>query len=439
MAEIFPFAALRYDASRVNLHSVVTQPYDKITPAMQERYYASSPYNLVRIILGKTERSDGETENVYTRAAKSFANWRKEGILRRDAQPSIYRYTQAFEVPGTRQQLTRSGFIALGRISDYSEKVVFRHEQTHSGPKADRLNLLRSTHAHFGQIFMLYSDPAAEIDSLLASDSTPDFEIKDEYGVEHQLWQVGDSKIIERVRAAMKQKQLVIADGHHRYETALAYRDEQRLSHGVTTPVVCAPYEKVMMTFVNMDAPGLVILPTHRVIFGLDAERVGSLPREAQAFFEVRDIGGATMNERLWELESAGAQTSAILLSTTKTFFLLRARCEKIDEFLSQLSPRQRQLDVVVLHKIILENLLGISEEAVREQRNVAYYREAHEAVAQVRPGSGKNPAAQLAFLLNPVRTDQLREVAMAGEVMPQKSTDFYPKLLSGLTVYALD
>jgi uncharacterized protein (DUF1015 family) len=342
-------------------------------------------------------------------------------------------------VPGSRELLTRSGFIALGRICDYSEKFVFRHEQTLSGPKTDRLNLLRATRAHFGQIFMLYSDPAGEVDPLLESDSPPDSEVRDEYGVQHRLWAIGDSQIVDRVRAAMKDKQLIIADGHHRYETALAYRNEQRRSQGVTTPVACAPYEKVMMTFVNLDAAGLVILPTHRVVFGADMQRVEALPQAAEKFFEVRDIGGATMNETLWELQSAGAQSTTILLSTTKTFFLLQARSEKIDALLSQLSPRQRKLDVVVLHKIILEKLLGISEDAIREQRNVRYYREAHEAVAQVRPGAGENPSAQLAFLLNPIRASQLREVALAGEVMPQKSTDFYPKLLSGLAIYALD
>ena len=439
MAEIFPFAALRYDASRVSVPSVVTQPYDKITPAMQERYYASSPYNLVRIILGKTEKDDGDNHNVYTRAASDFAEWRQQGILRRDSKPSIYRYTQSFEVPGSRELLTRSGFIALGRICDYSEKIIFRHEQTLSGPKTDRLNLLRATRAHFGQIFMLYSDPASDVESLLRSNAQPDSEVRDEYGVQHRLWAVSDSQIVERVRSEMKDKQLIIADGHHRYETALAYRNEQRQSQGVTTPLPCSPYEKVMMTFVNMDAAGLVILPTHRVVFGADMQRVKVLPQAAEEFFEVREIRGATMNEALWELESAGAQSTAILLSTTKTFFLLRARGEKIDALLSQLSPRQCKLDVVVLHKIILEHLLGISEEAIREQRNVHYYREAHEAVAQVRPGPGKNPPAQLAFLLNPIRPSQLREVALAGEVMPQKSTDFYPKLLSGLAIYALD
>ena len=438
MAEIFPFAALRYDASRVSLPSVVTQPYDKITPTMQERYYAASPYNLVRIILGKTQKGDDD-ENVYTRAARDFAYWRQQGILRRDPKPSIYRYTQSFEAPGSRELLTRSGFIALGRICDYSEKIIFRHEQTLSSPKTDRLNLLRATRAHFGQIFMLYSDLACDVDSLLQSNSPPDLEVRDEYGVQHRLWAVSDPQIIEGVQAGMKQKQLIIADGHHRYETALTYRNEQRQSNGVTTPLPCAPYEKVMMTFVNMDSPGLVILPTHRVVFGADPQRVATLPQAAQEFFEVREVGGATMNEALWKLESAGAQSTAILLSTTKTFFLLRARNENIDAFLSQLSPRQRKLDVVVLHKLILENLLGISEEAIREQRNVHYYREAHEAVAQVRPGPGKNPPAQLAFLLNPIRASQLREVALAGEVMPQKSTDFYPKLLSGLAIYALD
>src|SRR5208337_2489637 len=231
-AIVSPFRAWRYDPERVPLQQVVTQPYDKITPAMQERYYQANPYNLVRIILGKRLSGDGETENVYTRAAASFQNWRQAGILLRDPEPSLYRYSQTFRVPvsapgnapGSQAQAERRGFIAIGRIEDYSAGVVFRHEQTLAKPKADRLDLLRATRAHFGQIFMLYED-SGEVDSLLAPVRPAEISVTDDYGVVNQLWPVTDPKLIASVQAAMLHKKLIIADGHHRYETALNYRN----------------------------------------------------------------------------------------------------------------------------------------------------------------------------------------------------------------------
>src|SRR5437763_12766911 len=191
MAHIEPFRALRYDPARVALADVVTQPYDKITPEMQDRYYAASPYNLVRIILGKQHAGGHPGENSYTRASEFFRDWRRQGIFFQDPQPSIYVYSQRFAIPGGNKEAERQGFIALGRIEDYSAGVVFRHEQTLAKPKADRLNLLRATRAHFGQIFMLYSDPGREVETMLETNRAPDIDITDEYGVVHQVWRVG--------------------------------------------------------------------------------------------------------------------------------------------------------------------------------------------------------------------------------------------------------
>src|SRR5436309_2432005 len=241
MAHIEPFRALRYDPARVALPSVVTQPYDKITPEMQDRYYASSPYNLVRIILGKQQTGDHPGESAYTRASDFFRDWRRQGIFLQDTQPSVYVYTQRFAIPGGNREAERRGFIALGQLEDYSAGVVFRHEQTLAKPKADRLNLLRATRAHFGQIFMLYSDPAGEIDKLLAQSQAVPVVAHDEYEVTHRLWPVSDSQIIAAVQAKMAEKKLIIADGHHRYETALAYRNECRAQ--VKRCISNAPYE----------------------------------------------------------------------------------------------------------------------------------------------------------------------------------------------------
>src|SRR5215469_6621406 len=226
MASIRPFRALRYDPSRVDPSKAITQPYDKISPEMQDRYYAADPYNVVRIILGK-RIPDQPTDNVYTRPSGFFRDWRRDGIFLEDSRPSLYTYSQSFTPPGGTRPLERRGFIALSRIEDYSAGIVFPHEQTLVKPKRDRLELLRATAAHFGQIFVLYDD-SAESESWLNVPLTPGIELSDEYGVLHRVWQVSDSDVIARVRSRMADKKLIIADGHHRYETALTYRNERR-------------------------------------------------------------------------------------------------------------------------------------------------------------------------------------------------------------------
>jgi uncharacterized protein (DUF1015 family) len=432
MAYIEPFRALRYDPTRVSVSQVVTQPYDKISPEMQEVYYGASPYSLVRIILGKREPSDDAVTNTYSRAASYLAGWRAEGILAQDAEPSIYRYSQRFSVPDGGGELERHGFIALGRIEDYSAGVVFRHEQTLAKPKADRLELLRATRAHFGQIFMLYSDPAGEIDSALAAQCPADIDVRDEYGVQHRVWKVSDRKLMQLVRGKMADKKLIIADGHHRYETALNYRSERRAQNGAAS--TGAPYEMVMMTFVNMDSPGLLILPTHRVVHGLPSFSGTSFAEAARAHFNVKPVDSTINSARAREILRQAAHGTALLAVTAAGSFLLDSPKAASSSFFDGLSARQRSLDVVQLHKCLLEGVLGISEEAIRNQQNISYVREAGEAIAKVRGG-----AADVAFLMNPARIDQVRDIAFAGEVLPQKSTDFYPKLLSGLTIYPLD
>ncbi len=431
MATISPFRAWRYASDRVPLSDVVTQPYDKISPAMQEGYYKASPYNLVRIILGKHLAGDNEQDNVYSRAAGSFEDWRKAGVLRQDSQPSLYSYSQSFAVPGTSEKAERRGFIAAGQLEEYSARIVFRHEQTLSKPKADRLNLLRSTRAHFGQIFMLYSG-RGRVDSLLESRQTPEIEVTDEYGVVHRVWKVSDPGVISRVQQEMTQRNLIIADGHHRYETALAYRNERRAGATGSGP---APYDSVMMTFVDMDRPGLVVLPTHRLVFGLPAFSAAQFKADAGKYFAVEEVDPALDETRATDiLRRAGATGTALLAVSADRAFLLHSPKALGTALFSDFSPRQQALDVVQLHKCVLETVLHISEEAVRNQQNVSYCRETGEALAQVRTGK-----AQIAFLMNPVRMEQVRDIAFAGEVLPQKSTDFYPKLLSGLTIYALD
>jgi uncharacterized protein (DUF1015 family) len=441
MARIYPFRAWRYNPSVVRLEDVVTQPYDKISPAMQQAYYQRSPYNLVRIILGKPELFDAEGgENVYSRAARDFSAWREQGVLAREKAPAIFAYAQRFRVPGTEIVKERRGFIALGKLHDYAEQVVFRHEQTLSKPKSDRLNLLKATHAHFGQIFMLYSDPAGSVEKILYDGAgAAEAEVTDEYGVLHRLWKVSDPAAIRMVTAAMADKKLIIADGHHRYETALNYSKQhaasapaKKESSPTELPQPAYPEAAVMMTFVNMDSDGLVVLPTHRVVHSLEGFDPTAFARAAEEFFTVEALPAADSSSYIDTLTRQ--QGTAFVAVARYGAFLLRSKPEVIAAALADLPERQRQLDLSHLHSIVLDRLLGLNEEKVREQTNIRYLRDANEAVEQVRRGE-----ADVTFLTNPVSMEQLREVAFAGDVMPQKSTDFFPKLLSGLTIYALE
>ena len=433
MADIRPFRALRYDLQQVSAAEVVTQPYDKITAAMQERYYAASPYNLVRIIRGRREAADNTTQNVYSRAADCGREWRRKGILLQDSSPSIYAYSQTFAAPSG-SRFERRSFIALGRVEDYAAKVVFRHEQTLAKPKADRLDLLRSTRAHYEQLFLLYQDSGA-VDSLLAGAARGKaaIDVADEYGVAHRVWQISDPGVIASVQEKMSDKKLVIADGHHRYETALNYRNESRSKTPDAGPD--APFEFVMMTFVNMNDPGLLILPTHRVVHSLTSFSADEFQKTASEFFAVEEIDGTIDAAHATTLLRERGQTgTALLAATSDRAFLLQSPKASASRFLGGLSAQQQALDVVQLHKCLLEGVLKLSEESIRNQQNLSYLREATEALDTVRRGR-----ANIAFLMNPCRVQQVRDIAFAGEVMPQKSTDFYPKLLSGLTAYALD
>jgi uncharacterized protein (DUF1015 family) len=434
MAEIIPFKALRYDPDQVKLEDVLTQPYDKITPEMQSKYYERSTHNLVRIILGKAGETDTDVFSVYTRAAEYLHDWRSSGILKQDPAPGIYAYTQTFTVPGTRELQERRGLIALGRIHDYSDGVVFRHEQTLSKPRADRLNLLRATQAHFGQIFMLYSDPSRAIETLLKSrtEEDPDTSLLDEYETLHRVWRIHAPALIQAVQQNMRDKKLLIADGHHRYETALTYRNERREETGSSDPN--APYEFVMMTLIPMESRGLVILPTHRIVHGLlDFDRERMMEAAAQ-FFDIDRIDLRTETRSATTLlAQAGEKGTAFVAVTRQGPYLMRAKQDVIQNALREVPSLQRNLDVVQLHRILLERVLGISEEAIRNQENIRYERDAFEAISWVRQG------ANVAFLMNPAKIEQVRDIAFGGEVLPQKSTDFYPKLLSGLTIYALE
>ncbi len=441
MAETFPFRAYRYNTDLVEPAKVLTQPYDKITPAMAEKYAAASPYNLIPIEKGKSRPEDTAADNVYTRAAKMLDEWIQAKVVVQDATPSLYAYFQEYTVPGTNERRLRKGFIAIGRIEDYSAGVVFRHEQTLSGPKADRLELLRHTQTHTGQLFMIYTDPAARVDALLsaAARSKPEVELRDEYDVVHKLWPMTDAQTIEAIRSEMADKKLVIADGHHRYETALAYRDECRARAGRVDPN--APYEKVMMTLFNTAGEGLTILPTHRVVANVPNFSFAGFRAALADAFDVHSypFNGSADRARAYEqfrrdLLRGREQRAIGAYAGDGAFYIFVLKKEaNLEVLLQGVSPAQRRLDIVLLHRLILERGLKITQDAVKTEKNITYEREMDTAIGEVDSGR-----AQLCFLLNPVSVETVAEMAMGGEVLPQKSTDFFPKLMSGITMYRL-
>jgi len=439
MAEIIPFRALHYNPQAVGeLAKVVTQPYDKISPEMQARYYDLSPHNLARIIRGRSMPDDTAQNNVYTRAAGYLREWMEKQILVSEHEPAIYPYIQEYSLPG-RPHVTklRRGFIALGRVEDYGAGVIHRHEETLSAPKADRLELLKATRAHFGQIFVLYSDPTGEIEALLAGEShtSPWQRVVDEYSTSHSVWRITAPSLVDRIAEALRPKKLVIADGHHRYETALAYRDFCR-ERGEAN----ARAEYVMMTFIRMESDGLTILPTHRVLHELPRFDWKYFVTDSREYFSWKAVPFGDSPDAAARfrdaLEMAGHHwpTIGMFAGRDAAGLLSPSLDVNMAHFLPSLAPSLARLDVVILHRLLLEDVLDIDARAVREEKNLRYVREFEAAIRMVESGE-----AQVSFLLNPTSVQSVWDNALAGHVLPQKSTDFYPKLLSGLTAYWLD
>lgn len=438
MAQVYPFRAFRYNPAHAPFERVLTQPYDKISPAMQDKYYAADAHNLIAVEKGRVYPSDAPENNVYTRAAAAIQEWISKEVVVQDPTPSFYGYTQEYTVPGTQERQTRRGFIGAGQLEEYSAGVIYRHEHTLSGPKADRLELLRHTRISTGQLFLIYSDAQKKADAVLSeaeSAAAPATEMTDEYGVIHRLWVIAEPERVKAIHEAMADQKLVIADGHHRYETALNYRNERRAQAG--TIFADAPYERAMMTFINTQGTGLTILPTHRVVAKLREFNWPELRRYLEPWFKAESF--TSREEFLRGLVGARAQRAIgaypMADKESRAFFVLTLR-EGVDlkRLLPNVSAPQRELDVVLLHDGILEPGLGITPQSVAAEANLTYEREAGAALDAV-----DNGAAQIAFLLNACDVEQVIKIATAGEVMPQKSTDFYPKLMSGITMYSVD
>lgn len=433
MAEIRPFRAVQFRTPPIPIEKVVTQPYDKITPRMRERYLAAHPNNLVRILRPLDDPETVPERSPYQSAAETWRRWVREGVVTTRPEPAVFAYYQRFRAPGSGQTLTRKGIVALTRLESYDRGVVLPHERTLSGPREDRLELLRQTRTHFGQVFLMYSDPARRTEVLLdeAIASETSLEVQDEYGVAHRIWALTSPELIRSVREHLASERLVIADGHHRYETALAFRDEER---GRTGRGDAGGFEWLMTTLVNLDSPGMLVLPTHRLLSQLARFDPSAFLARVGRFAAVTAIADGELLLR--ELPESGRRRQSFGLALPGGKYYLLTLREDVDPhgLLPDLSPRQASLDVVLLHRLLLGQGLGLSEEAVRGERHIRYVRDSREALDAVTEGS-----SQMACLLNPTPLEAVRAIALEGGLLPQKSTDFFPKLLSGLVMYCGD
>jgi uncharacterized protein (DUF1015 family) len=439
MAKIVPFRGLRYHPERVgDLAQVMAPPYDVISPALQDELHARHANNIVRLILGRTSATDTTEENRYTRAAALLRQWRLDGILSRDAEPSIYLYDQEYADEDGRT-LTRHGIIALARIEEFSTGLVKPHEKTLSDPKADRLALLKACQANLSPVFSLYSDPCRVLEVLAKKekDRSPEIAVRDDDGVWHRCWRCAEPSLIGKAQALLDNKPLVLADGHHRYEAAIAYRDYMRELHPDYTGKELFNY--VLMCFSNMEDQGMRIFPAHRVVRGLvDFERAAFLGRVAEFFnieskpFEADDVEQRrALRRHLAELD-AEHHALALFAGDGRIHYLTLKDEGVMDDFFDGKTPKVlRTLDVSILHLLLLERILGIAPE---DSGQLQYVRGIDEPLRMVETNE-----AQLAFLLNPTRMAEVRDVANAGGKMPQKSTYFYPKILSGLVINKIE
>ena len=437
MADVQPLPGIRYSSDIVgDLAQVVTPPYDVISEEDQARYYARNPYNVIRLELGKEESGDTSLNNRYTRAAAIFGEWRINNILRQDPVPCYYLYQQIFNHGG--QTYTRTSLLVRVRLEPWSARVVLPHETTHSKAKDDRLKLLRACAANFSPIMSLYNDPQGRMRRLLAAyAANAQVQITDEVNEQHRLHPITDPTQSALILNFFSERQLYIADGHHRYETALNYREEigEQRRHIHEDDAV----NFTLMALIDVDDPGLLVLPTHRLLSGLSPVALSALSRQRLAqYFTVQELGAAAPGEViLGQLAQSGEERPSFVISTPEQNWLLSLN-EQGERRMEQSghSAAWNGLDVAVVHTLLLEALLGIRQEDVTAGKYVSYTRDAQEALQAVKTGEATH--VQAALLLNATRVRQICDVALADDRMPQKSTYFYPKLITGLVMNPL-
>jgi len=435
VARIIPFKGLRYDEKKVGkLSDVVTPPYDIISPAQQSEYYKKHENSVIRLEYGAQYETDTDNDNRYTRAASFLNEWLSKGILKFEDKECIYLYEQRFSHMG--QTLTYRGFMTLTQLEEFSKGIVLPHEETLSKAKTDRFNLMSTTHANFSPIYCLYMDEELKVRGIMEQITTkePDISfVSDEDSIEQNMWIVSDDALIKEIQNCFADKQLFIADGHHRYETALNFRNKLREENPDWKADDLFNY--VMMMLVDMDDPGLVVFPTHRLVNNVKIDEAMAVSLLKDDFNIDKIIVSKNTDELLATIEK-----DLITLQEKKGYALYFGgdyyyRLSLADEsvmakVLPEKSNAYRNLDVTVLHTLILDKVYGIDTENLANQSNLTYTRDAVEAIEEV-----KNGNQQCAFILNPTKVREIKDVSLAGEKMPQKSTYFYPKLVTGIVM----
>ena len=425
MIEVIPFHGLLYDTATHPLIEVTAPPYDVIPPALQESLYQKNPHNIVRLILGKEFSTDSEMDNRYIRASKTFRQWQEEGVLVRDSQPGFYLYSQEYEFEGGK--FCRTGFFARVKTEAFSKGNILPHEFTLSKAKTDRTHLLNACHANFSPIFGLYSDPEGNIDSLLKDDGKLEpVSVIDDGSVVHRIWRLNNASVCQKISDRIRDKKIYIADGHHRYETALAFAEANQEK--------VEDCSHVMMFLTNMDSDSMSIFPIHRVAKSPQPFDRESFLQKVGEYFDIAPwsgpLNGTEVKSRLQELGNKQI-TFCAYMGKDHTFILTVKDPRNVLPLLDSNEPKDMQiLDVMQLHAILFRHILKIDTREIAGQQYVSYKVNSDEAMGLVDSGE-----SDVAFFMNPTLIDQVRRLAEKGIRLPQKATFFYPKLLSGLVI----
>lgn len=435
MAKVIPFRGTRYNTDKFkNLDDVTTPPYDIISKEEQQKFYEKNENNIIRVDYGMEFDSDDETNNRYTRGGEYLRHFIEDQILIREDEPAFYIYEQIFSLNDGKPAHSLKGIISLVELREFSDRVVLPHEYTISKAKTDRLNLMRKTGANTSPVYSLYLDDEETIARLIEenSEGEPDISFTSYDDIEQHIWIIKDKEILDKITGLFENKQIFIADGHHRYETALNYRKERHMAEN--TEIGTADYDYIMMMLVSMSNSGLFVFPTHRLIRGIEGfdetMLIGSLTEQfviSKIHFTEGDYAEIITDR----LANTVDETLFAMYTGQNYYYLLKLKDIDIEkEIPGDMSKAYKSLDVTVLHKLILEKFLGIDEENMRSQKNLVYTQEESIAVKTVQNGE-----YQCAFLINPTKLSEIRAVALENEKMPQKSTYFWPKLVTGLVI----
>ena len=434
MAHIIPFRGMRFNTEKVgDLKQVTTPPYDIISPEEQDGFYQKHLNSVIRLEFGKEYADDTPQNNRYTRAAKDLEAWIDEQILIFEEKPAVYLYEEVFTLKNGETKAFK-GFMTLVQLEEFSKKIVLPHEETLSKAKTDRFNLMDATHANFSPIYCLYMDEKQKLSPIIReiAAGAPDISFTACDGIEQHLWIVTDEAVIRAVQDGFADRQLFIADGHHRYETALNFRNKLREEN--PNDDADALYNYVMMLLVDMDDPGLVVFPTHRMLKDLESFDEKAVIRALEGTFVVEKVSAGENAAAAMEksLAAAGSDEKVFAFYTGKDYFYRLTLTDKtaMAKAISGKSEAYLGLDVTVLHTLILHKVFGIDMENMANQKNLVYTKQAEEAVDCVKGGG-----FQCAFLLNATKVREIKDVSLANEKMPQKSTYFYPKIITGLVM----